>query len=72
MNSGKVLKVDKEKPKNFDDLVKVEKLRYVIKTNQKKLRNARSKGQIKKISKLLKNKNEKLSLLLKKLGASKL
>lgn len=72
MNSGKVLKVDKEKPKNFDDLVKVEKLRYVIKTNQKKLRNARSKGQIKKISKLLKNKNKKLSLLLKKLGASKL
>lgn len=72
MNSGKVLKVDKEKPKNFDDLVKVEKLRYVIKTNQKKLKNARSKGQIKKISKLLKNKNEKLSLLLKKLGASKL
>ena len=71
MNSGKVLKVDQKKPKNFDDLVKVEKLRYVIKTNQERLRNARSKGQIKKISKLLKNKNKKLSLLLKKLGANK-
>ena len=72
MNSGKLLKVDKEKPKNFDDLVKVEKLRYVIKVNKEKLGKSKSKEQIKKTSKLLKNKKEKLSLLLKKLGTNKL
>jgi len=72
MNSRKVLKVDKEKPKNFDDLVEVEKLRHVIKVNQERLSKSKSKGQIKKTSKLLKNKKEKLSLLLKKLGANKL
>ena len=71
MNLEKVSKVDKDKPKNFDDLVKVEKLRYVIKINQEKLSRSKSKGQIKKTSKLLKNKKEKLSLLLKKLGANK-
>ena len=71
MNSGKALKVDKEKPKNFDDLVKIEKLRYVIKTNQERLSKSKSKEEIKKISKLLKNKKNKLSSLLKKLGANK-
>ena len=71
MNSGKALKVDKDKPKNFDDLVEVEKLRHVIKVNREKLSKSKSKGQIKKASKLLKNKKKKLSLLLKKLGANK-
>jgi len=36
------LKVDQKKPKNFDDLVKVEKLRYVIKVNQEKLSKSKS------------------------------
>lgn len=72
MNSGKVLKVDNDKPKNFDDLVEVEKLRHVIKVNQEKLSKSKSKEQIKKTSKLLKNKKNKLSSLLKKLGANKL
>jgi len=71
MNSGKALKIDKEKPKNFDDLVKVEKLRHIIKVNKEKLSKSKSKRHIKKTSKLLKNKKEKLSLLLKELGANK-
>ena len=71
MNSGKALKVDKEKPKNFDDLVKIEKLRIKLKNNERKLGFAKNKKDIKKYSLIIKNTYAKIDTLKKKLGANK-
>lgn len=72
MNSGKALKVDKEKPKNFDDLVKIEKLRIKLKNNERNLGFAKNKKDIKKYSLIIKNTYAKIDTLKKKLGANDL
>ena len=66
------MKVDKEKPKNFDDLVKVEKLRIKLKNNERKLGFAKNKKDIKKYSLIIKNTYAKIDTLKKKLGANDL